>query len=65
MGKFWIWIGLTLVASGVWRLATTTAATGLKAAAGAFAKSQCYNCHHEHGAADNVFSQFYPILRRE
>lgn len=30
----------------------------------AFAKSQCYDCHHQHALDDNVFVQFYPILRK-
>ncbi|MGH9320946.1 MAG: cytochrome P460 family protein [Vicinamibacteria bacterium] len=29
-----------------------------------FAKEQCYDCHREHAATDNVFTQFYPVLRR-
>ena len=29
-----------------------------------FAKSKCYDCHAEHGADDNVFVQFYPVLLR-
>ena len=29
-----------------------------------FPRERCYDCHAEHGAADNVFTQFYPILRR-
>lgn len=29
----------------------------------AFGKAACWNCHQEHGAADNVFVQFYPRLR--
>lgn len=29
-----------------------------------FRKAQCYDCHHEHAATDNVFTQFYPLLRR-
>ncbi len=29
----------------------------------AFAKDACWKCHNEHGAADNVFVQFYPALR--
>ncbi len=29
----------------------------------AFPKEACWNCHHEHGAVDNVFVQFYPVLR--
>jgi hypothetical protein len=28
-----------------------------------FAKEACWNCHHAHGAVDNVFTQFYPSLR--
>ena len=34
------------------------------ASAKAFAKKDCWNCHSEHAATDNVFTQFYPILRR-
>ena len=26
-------------------------------------KEACYNCHAEHGEDDNVFVQFYPLLR--
>ncbi len=29
-----------------------------------FEKHLCYSCHVEHGADDNVFTQFYPVLRR-
>ncbi len=29
-----------------------------------FPKERCYDCHIEHAAVDNVFTQFYPILRR-
>ena len=29
----------------------------------AFAKEACWKCHNEHGAADNVFVQFYSVLR--
>ncbi len=28
-----------------------------------FPKEACWTCHHEHGAVDNVFVQFYPVLR--
>lgn len=28
-----------------------------------FKKEQCWNCHNQHGAKDNVFLQFYPALR--
>ncbi len=30
----------------------------------AFPKERCWACHNEHGATDNVFTQFYPALRR-
>ena len=39
-------------------------AGGLKPAAAALPKETCFNCHAEHGATDNVFTQFYPILQR-
>ena len=29
----------------------------------AFPKEACWSCHNEHGAADNTFSQFYPVAR--
>lgn len=29
----------------------------------AMPKQQCWACHNEHGAVDNVFVQFYPMLR--
>jgi hypothetical protein len=28
-----------------------------------FPKEACWKCHNEHGAVDNVFVQFYPVLR--
>jgi hypothetical protein len=28
-----------------------------------FPKEACWSCHNQHGAADNVFVQFYPVLR--
>lgn len=28
-----------------------------------FAKSACFECHQQKGAEDNVFTQFYPVLR--
>jgi Cytochrome P460 len=33
-------------------------------AAKAFAKESCWACHNEHAATDNVFTQFYPVLRK-
>jgi hypothetical protein len=31
--------------------------------AAAFPAEQCHDCHAAHAAADNVFVQFYPVLR--
>jgi len=31
----------------------------------AFPKEACWDCHNQHGQIDNVFSQFYPVLRRQ
>jgi hypothetical protein len=28
-----------------------------------FPKDACWSCHNQHGASDNVFVQFYPVLR--
>jgi hypothetical protein len=28
----------------------------------AFERKQCYDCHAEHGAVDNVFTQYYSVL---
>lgn len=38
--------------------------SGLADKARAFPKERCYDCHSEHAANDNVFTQFYPILKR-
>ena len=35
------------------------------AAAAAFPKPACWSCHNQHARTDNVFTQFYPVLRRE
>lgn len=35
----------------------------LLSVAKAAGKAACWNCHNEHGAADNVFVQFYPRVR--
>lgn len=32
-------------------------------AAAALPKQACWDCHHQHGETDNVFTQFYPVLR--
>jgi hypothetical protein len=34
-----------------------------KKTAKAFPRDACWSCHNEHAAKDNVFSQFYPVLR--
>ncbi len=36
---------------------------GILPAAKAFPKQACWDCHNKHAAVDNVFLQFYPILR--
>ncbi|HEU0105113.1 MAG TPA: cytochrome P460 family protein [Vicinamibacteria bacterium] len=36
---------------------------GSKASATAFPRAACYECHRQHAARDNVFVQFYPVLR--
>ena len=36
----------------------------MKKTATPFAKDRCWNCHNEHGQTDNVFTQFYPKLRK-
>lgn len=36
----------------------------LVATAPAFPKEACWDCHNQHGATDNVFTQFYPMLRK-
>jgi Cytochrome P460 len=36
---------------------------GSEAAAKPFARSDCFDCHRQHAATDNVFVQFYPVLR--
>lgn len=35
---------------------------GPRRAAKALPTGTCYDCHAEHGADDNVFTQFYPVL---
>lgn len=34
------------------------------ASAKPFATDKCFDCHAQHGAVDNVFVQFYPVLKR-
>lgn len=37
---------------------------GARKTAKPFPRERCFECHREHGADDNVFTQFYPVLRR-
>jgi hypothetical protein len=37
---------------------------GTRASATRFPTSACFSCHRAHAATDNVFTQFYPRLRR-
>jgi hypothetical protein len=37
---------------------------GSEAAAQPFPSSACFSCHRQHAATDNVFTQFYPRLRK-
>ena len=37
----------------------------LRDSAKEFPKAACWDCHNDHAADDNVFVQFYPILREE
>jgi len=46
-----------------WAYFNFTTAKGLRDNAKAFPKAACYDCHAEHAQDDNVFVQFYPILR--
>jgi hypothetical protein len=36
---------------------------GSRKTAKAFSKTDCFQCHRQHAASDNVFVQFYPVLR--
>jgi hypothetical protein len=36
---------------------------GTRATATAFPRGACFECHRQHAARDNVFVQFYPVLR--
>ena len=36
----------------------------VKPVASAFPDAACYNCHLEHASTDNVWVQFYPVLRK-
>ena len=36
---------------------------GSQKTAKAFSRNACFDCHRQHAASDNVFVQFYPVLR--
>jgi hypothetical protein len=36
---------------------------GTRPTATAFPRADCFDCHRQHAASDNVFVQFYPVLR--
>jgi len=36
---------------------------GSRRSATAFPRADCFDCHRQHAASDNVFVQFYPVLR--
>jgi len=42
---------------------TTASGDGTTATATAFPRGSCFECHRQHAARDNVFVQFYPVLR--
>lgn len=48
-----------------WAYYNFSAPKGFKPAARAFPKAVCWDCHDQHAADDNVFVQFYPVLKRE
>lgn len=46
-----------------WAYFNFSSPKGLKETGAAFPKRVCWDCHNTHGADDNVFVQFYPVLR--
>lgn len=46
-----------------WAYFNFSTRAGLLESAGAFPKAMCWDCHNTHAAVDNVFLQFYPVLR--
>ena len=48
-----------------WAYFNFSRAGALAETAKAFPKAVCWSCHNRHGADDNVFVQFYPILREK
>jgi tetratricopeptide (TPR) repeat protein len=46
-----------------WAYFTFDGAGKTKASARPAKKAACYDCHREHAAEDNVFTQFYPVLK--
>jgi hypothetical protein len=47
----------------IWSYYAFGSKAGELPAAKAFPKQTCWDCHNKHAAVDNVFLQFYPILR--
>ena len=47
-----------------WAYFNFSSPAGLLDEARAFPRKSCYDCHAEHASDDNVFVQFYPVLRR-
>lgn len=49
---------------GGWAYFNFTEGAGkLKAKADPFPQNACWSCHHTNAGTDNVFTQFYPVLR--
>jgi hypothetical protein len=46
-----------------WAYFNFSTRAGLLPTAKAFPKAMCWDCHNAHAAVDNVFVQFYPVLR--
>lgn len=46
-----------------WAYFNFSSRDGLRNTAPAFPKAVCWDCHKQHAADDNVFIQFYPVLR--
>lgn len=46
-----------------WGYFNFSSRAGLLPSAKPFPKQMCWDCHSQHAAVDNVFVQFYPVLR--
>jgi tetratricopeptide (TPR) repeat protein len=49
--------------AGGWAYFTFDGAGKTKTSARPARKTACYDCHRQHAAEDNVFTQFYPVLK--